>query len=232
LGGIGSLAEYVCVPEHALALKPANVTFEEAATIPSRATIALQGLRDKGQIQLGHHFLMNGAGGGVGTFAVQLAKYFGADVTGVDSTGKLDMLRSIGADYVVDYTQEDFTKSGQRYDLILDVAAHHSIFDYKRALRANGIYLMVGGSWTTTLQVLFLGPLISLVGSKKLGILPAKPSKDDLIFIKELVEAGQIIPIIDRCYPLPETAEAFRYLEAGHHRGKVVITVKQTCNAS
>ena len=223
--GWGGFAEYVCVPENALVLKPASMTFEEVAAVPLAAVTALQGLRDKGQIQPGQKVLINGASGGVGTFAVQIAKSFGAEVTGVCSTSKLDMMRSIGADHVIDYTQEDFTKNGQRYDLILAVAAYHSIFDYKRALSPKGIFVMVGGSMALMFQVLFLGPWISMTGSKKMGIVMAKPNKKDLVFMKELLEAGKVVPVIDRRYPLSEVAEALRYLEKGHARGKVVITV-------
>ena len=225
--GFGAFAEYVCVPENALALKPASMTFEEVAAVPSAAVIALQGLRDKRQIQPGQKVLINGAGGGVGTFAVQIAKSFGAEVTGVDSTRKLDMVRSIGADQVIDYTQEDFTKNGQRYDLILDVAAYRSIFDYKRALSPKGIYVLVGGSMAPIFQAVFLGPWISMTGSKKMGILMWKPNKkEDLVFMKELLEAGKVVPVIDRRYPLSEVAEALRYLEEGHAQGKVVITLE------
>lgn len=222
--GWGGFAEYVCARENALALKPASMTFEEAAAVPQAAVMALQGLRNKGQIQPGQKVLINGAGGGVGTFAVQIAKSFEAEVTGVDSTRKLDMLRSIGADQVIDYTQEDFTKSGQRYDLILDVAAYHSIFDYKRALSPKGIYVMVGGSSARIFQTIFLGPLISMTGSKKLGILAHKPNKG-LDFMKELFEAGKVVPVIDRRYPLSEVPEALRHFGEGHAKGKVVITV-------
>jgi NADPH:quinone reductase-like Zn-dependent oxidoreductase len=163
----------------------------------------------------------------VGTFAVQIAKYFGAEVTGVDSTMKLDMLRSIGADQVIDYTQEDYTKSGQRYELILDVVAYHSIFEYKRALSPKGIFVYVGGSTAAIFQALFLGPLISRTGSKKMGVVMWKPNKkEDLDFLKELYEAGKVVPVIDRRYPLSEVPEALRYLEEGHARGKVVITVE------
>ena len=221
----GGFAEYVCARENALALKPASMTFEEAAAVPQAAVLALQGLRDKGQIQSGQKVLINGAGGGVGTFAVQIAKSFGAEVTGVDSTGKLDMLRSIGADQVIDYTQEDFTKSGQCYDLILDVVAYRSIFDYKRALSPRGIYVFVGGSMAAFFQVVFLGPWISMTGSKKMGILMHKPNTSDLDFMKELFEAGKVVPVLDRRYPLSEVPEALRYLGEGHARGKVVITV-------
>ena len=225
--GFGAFAEYVSVPENALALKPASMTFEEAATYPQAAILALQNLRDKRPIEPGQKVFINGAGGGVGTFAVQLAKYFGAEVTGVDSTRKLDMMRSIGADQVIDYTQEDFTKNGQRYDLILDVVAYRSIFDYKRALSPKGIYVLVGGSTAAIFQTLFLGPLISMTGSKKMGIVMWKPNeKEDLVFLKELFEAGKVVPVIDRCYPLSEVPKAFRYLEEGHARGKVVITLE------
>ncbi len=223
--GWGGFAEYVCARENALALKSASMTFEEVAAVPQAAAMALQGLRDKGQIQPGQKVLINGAGGGVGTFAVQIAKSFEAEVTGVDSTRKLDMLRSIGADQVIDYTQEDFTKSGQRYDLILDVAAYHSIFDYKRALSPKGIYVMVGGSSARIFQTIFLGPLISMTGSKKLGILAHKPNKG-LDFMKELFEAGKVVPVIDRRYPLSEVPEALRHFGEGHAKGKLIINLE------
>jgi NADPH:quinone reductase-like Zn-dependent oxidoreductase len=224
--GFGAFAEYVCVPEDALALKPASTNFEEAAAVPSAAGVALLNLRAKCQIKPGQKVLINGAGGGMGTFAVQIAKSFGAEVTGVDSTRKLDMVRSIGADQVIDYTQEDFTKSGRRYDLILDVAAHRSIFDYKRALNLKGIYIFVGGSMAATFQAVFLGPWISMTGSKKMGIVMAYPKKEDLVSMTELLEAGTVVPVIDRRYPLSEVAEALRYLEEGHAQGKIVITVE------
>jgi NADPH:quinone reductase-like Zn-dependent oxidoreductase len=207
-------------------LKPASTTFEEAAAVPVAAVSALQGLRDKGQIQPGQKVLINGASGGVGTFAVQIAKSFGAEVTGVCSTRNLDMARSIGADQVIDYTQEDFTKSGQRYDLILAVNGYHPISDYKRALSPKGIYVMIGGSMAQMFQAMLLGPLISMTGSKKMGVLMAKPNKKDLVFMNELLEAGKVVPVIDRRYPLSEVAEAIRYLEEGHARGKAVITVE------
>ena len=237
--GYGAFAEYVCVPENALRLKPASMTFEEAAAVPSAGVVALQNLRgvgssslsfllsDKGHIQSGQKVLINGAGGGVGTFAVQIAKSFGAEVTGVDSTRKLDMLRSIGADHVIDYTQEDFTKSGQRYDFILEVVASRSIFDYKRALSPKGIYVMVGGSLAAILQGFLLGPLISMTGSKKMGSVMWKPNnQEDLAILEELFAAGKVAPVIDRRYPLSEVPEALRYLEEGHAKGKVVITVE------
>ena len=201
--------------------------FDEAAAVPQAAVLALQGLRYKGQIQPAQKVLINGAGGGVGTFAVQIAKSFGAEVTGVDSKEKLDMMRSVGADHVIDYKQEDFTKNGQSYDLILDVAAYRSIFDYKRALSPKGIFVMVGGSMALVFQLLFLGPWISVTGSKKMGILMHKPNKKDLNFMKELFETGKVVPVIDRRYPLSEVAEALRYLGEGHVQGKVVITLEE-----
>jgi NADPH:quinone reductase-like Zn-dependent oxidoreductase len=224
-GSWGGFAEYVCAQENAVMLKPARMTFEEAAAVPQAALLALQGLRDKGHIQPGQKVLMNGAGGGVGTFAVQIAKSFGAEVTGVDSTRKLDMLRSIGADQVIDYTQQDFTKNGQRYDLILDVVASRSIFDYKRALSPKGVCVVIGGSAAAFFQAMLLGSWISLTGRKKIGILIYRPNKD-LDFMKELLEAGKVVPVIDRRYPLSEVAEALRYFGEGHFKGKVVITLE------
>jgi NADPH:quinone reductase-like Zn-dependent oxidoreductase len=224
--GWGGFAEYVCVPENELALKPASITFEEAAAVPQAAVSALQGLRDEGQIQLGQKVLINGASGGVGTFAVQIAKSFGAEVTGVCSTRKLDMVRSIGADQVIDYTQEDFTKSGQLYDLIVATGGYHPISDYKRSLSPKGIYVMIGGSTAQKLQAFLLGPLISMTGSKKIRSLNGKPNQKDLVFMNELLEDGKVVPVIDRRYPLSEVAEAFRYFGEGHARGKVVITVE------
>jgi NADPH:quinone reductase-like Zn-dependent oxidoreductase len=222
--GRGGFSEYVCAREDALGLKPANISFEEASTIPESALVALQALRDKGQIQPGQKVLINGASGGIGTFAVQIARYYGAEVTGVCSTRNLDMVRSIGADHVIDYTQEDFTQSGQRYDLILATAGHRSIFDYRRALSPGGIYVATGGSMSQIFQAMLLGPCISMFGSKKLAGMTVKPNKD-LAFMKELVEAGKVKPVIDRRYSLSETAEALRYYGEGHARGKVVIVV-------
>jgi NADPH:quinone reductase-like Zn-dependent oxidoreductase len=220
LNELGGFAEYVCAPERLLALKPARMTFEQAAAVPLAAFTALQGLRDKGQIQPGQRVLINGASGGVGTFAVQIAKSYGTEVTGVCSTRNLDMVRSIGADYVIDYTQEDFTQTAQRYDLIFDAVGNRSVSDYKRALSSNGICSVAG---FTSLWRLFR---IVLLGGKKVGMMKtAKANKEDLVFIKELLETGKVVPVIDRCYPLAETAEAIRYLETGHARGKVVITV-------
>ena len=224
--GWGGFAEYVCASEDAFVLKPANMIFEEAAAIPVAALTALQGLRDKGQIQPGQKVLINGASGGVGTFAVQIAKSFRAEVTGVCSTSKLDMVRSIGADQVIDYTQEDFTKSGQLYDLILAVNGYHPISDYKHALSPRGIYVVTGGSMAQFFQAMLLGPWISMTGSKKMCSLMTQPNKKDLVFIKELLETGKVVPVIDRRYPLSEVPEAIRYLEEGHARGKVVITLE------
>jgi NADPH:quinone reductase-like Zn-dependent oxidoreductase len=225
--GWGGFAEYVCACENALALKPANSSFEEAATVPMAAVTALQGLRDKGQLQPGQKVLINGASGGVGTFAVQIAKSFEAEVTAVCSTGNLDMVRSIGADHVIDYTKEDFTQNGQRYDLILAANGYHSLSDYQRALSPKGIYVATGGSMAQIFQPMLLGLWISMTGSKKMGTLSAVSNPKDLVFMKELLETGKINPVIDRRYPLSEAAEALRYLEEGHARGKVVITVEQ-----
>ncbi len=224
--GFGGFAEYVSVPENALVLKPTNISFEEAAAVPQAALVALQGLRDKGHIQPGQKVLIHGASGGIGTFAVQLAKSFGAEVTAVCSTRNVDIVRSMGADHVIDYTQEDFTQNGQRYDLILAVNGYHSISDYKRALNPEGVYVMTGGSNAQMFQAMLLGPLISRTGRQKMGNSAHKPNKKDLMFMKELLEAGKVTPVIDRRYPLGETAEAIRYLEEGHARGKVVITVE------
>jgi NADPH:quinone reductase-like Zn-dependent oxidoreductase len=225
--GFGGFAEYVAVPEDALVLKPTTLSFEEAAAVPQAALVALQGLRDKGQIQPGQKVLVDGASGGVGTFAVQIAKAFGAEVTAVCSTRNVDMARSIGADHVIDYTREDFTQNGQQYDLILAVNGYHSIFDYKRALSPKGMYVMTGGSGALLFQVMLLGQLISRTGRQKMGNSSHKPNQKDLECMKELLEAGKVKPVIDRRYPLRETAEAIRYLEAGHAQGKVVITVDQ-----
>jgi NADPH:quinone reductase-like Zn-dependent oxidoreductase len=224
----GAFAEYVCAVEDKLALKPANISFEDAAAVPVAALTALQGLRDKGRIQPGHKVLVDGASGGVGTFAVQIAKSFGAEVTAVCSTRNVDTARSLGADHVIDYTREDFTQSGQRYDLILGANAYHSIFDYRRALSRNGIFVMVGGGWIQILQAMLLGPFLSRIGSKKMRFFIAKINTKDLDFLKDLLEAGKVVPVIDRRYPLSDVAEALRYLEEGHAQGKVVITVEHS----
>jgi NADPH:quinone reductase-like Zn-dependent oxidoreductase len=222
LNELGAFAEYVCAHEDALVLKPTRLTFEQAAAVPLAAFTALQGLRDKGQIKPGQNVLINGASGGVGTFGVQIAKSFGTEVTGVCSTRNLDMVRSIGADHMIDYSREDFAQNGQRYDLIFDAVGNRSVSDYRRALSPNGICSVAG---FTSLSRLFQ---IILLGGKKIGLMEtAKGNKKDLLFIKELLEAGKVVPVIDRCYPLREVAEAIRYLEAGHARGKVVIAVEQ-----
>lgn len=223
--GFGALAEYVAVPEIAVALKPANLTFEEAAAVPLAAVTALQGLRDQGQIQPGQKVLINGASGGVGTFAVQIAKALGAEVTAVCSTRNVDQARSIGADHVIDYTQDDFTQNGQRYDLILAANGYHPLSAYKRVLSPKGIYVMAGGSMLQMFQALLLGAWMSEKEGKKLGALTAKANQKDLLIIKELLEAGKVVPVIDKRYPLSEAAEALRYLGKGHARGKVVITM-------
>ncbi len=220
-GSYGGFAEYVCVDENRFVLKPVNLTFEEAAAVPMAALTALQGLRDKGQIQTRQKVLINGASGGVGTFAVQIAKMYGAEVTAVCSTTKMDFVRSIGADHVIDYTRKDVTKNGQQYNLILDIAAYRSILNYKRILSPNGIYVMAGGSMARIFQLMFM----SMTGTKNMNLMVANINQKDLLIIKELLEAGKIKPIIDKRYSLNETAEALRYLEEGHARGKVVITV-------
>ncbi|NIO28634.1 MAG: zinc-binding dehydrogenase [Candidatus Latescibacteria bacterium] len=223
--GHGGFAEYAAVPDNLLVLKSAGISFEEAAAVPVAAITALQGIR-KGQIQPGQKVLINGASGGVGTYAVQIAKSFGTEVTAVCSTTKLDMARSIGADFCIDYTKEDFTQSGQCYDLIVAANGYHSISDYKRALTPEGTLVVTGGSMAQVFQSMFLGPLISSIGSKKvmnMGV--AKPNKEDLTFLKELLESGKVKPILDRCYTLNEVPDALRYFGEGHARGKVVITV-------
>ena len=225
-GSIGGFAEYVCAAEHDLVLKPANVTFEEAAAIPIAALTALQGLRDKGGIQPEQKVLINGASGGVGTFAVQIAKSFGADVTAVCSARNLDMVRSIGADHVIDYARQDFSRDGQHYDLIIAVNGYRSILDYRRALGPRGTYVAIGGSISQIFQGMLVGPLLSRIGSKKMGFMGiAKSKKEDLVFLTELVEDGKVVPVVDRCYPLGAAAEAMRYLTEVHARGKVVLTI-------
>ena len=223
--GSGGFAEFACVTEKALALKPVNLSFEEAAAVPMAALTALQGLRDNGQIQPGQNVLIQGASGGVGTFAVQIAKNFGAEVTAVCSTRNLDQARSLGAEHLIDYTQEDFTKSRQLYDLILAANGYHSIFDYRGALKPNGIYVVAGGTLAQLMQGMLLGRMLSKTGGQRLGVLSAKVSQTDLNYVKELIEAGKVKPVIDRRYILKEAPEALRYLGEGHARGKVVITV-------
>jgi NADPH:quinone reductase-like Zn-dependent oxidoreductase len=221
----GAFAEYVCAAENKLALKPANLSFEAAAAVPIAAFTALQGLRDKGRIQPGQKVLIYGASGGVGTFAVQIAKAFGAEVTAVCSTRNLDVARSIGADHVIDYTKEDFAQNGQRYDLIIAANGYHPILGYRRSLGPSGVCVVLGGSMAQIFQGLLLGPLVSRIGSKKMGNMLAHSNQKDLVVMRELLEAGKVVPVIDRCYPLSEVAEAIRYLVQEHARGKVVITV-------
>jgi len=224
----GAFAEYVCVSESALVMKPEKVTFEQAAAIPVAALTALQGLRDKGKIQSGQKVLINGASGGVGTFAVQIAKSFGAEVTGVCSTRNVEMVRSIGADHVIDYTREDFAKGAERYDLILDCFAHHSLSALRRVLNPKGIYVGVGGPIGSMIGLLvdLVKPLmLSPFVSQKFVSFIAKLSKEDLTTMRELMEAGKVTPVIDRRYRLSEVPEAIRYLEEGHARGKVMITL-------
>ena len=222
----GGFAEYVCASGRILALKPADMTFEEAAAIPQAGVIALQGIRDKGQIQPGQKVLINGAGGGAGMFAIQLAKLYGAEVTGVDNTGKLDFMRSLGADHVIDYTREDFTKNGKQYDFILDLIAYRSALAYARALKPNGSYYAVGGSVATFLQFFLIGPWIRRASGKKVRLLAVQRNRKDLEYITELCKTGKIIPVIDKRYSLSEVPEALRYLGEGHAKGKVVITVE------
>lgn len=230
-GGWGGFAEYTCAGEHELTLKPAKLTFEQAAAVPQAGLLALQGLL-KGKIQQTlniqnrprQRVLINGASGGSGTFAVQIAKSFGAEVTGVCSTSKMDLVRSLGADHVIDYSQEDFTKNGQHYDLIIDAQGYHSIFDYRRALSPKGIYVMHGGCNASVNQVILLGPLISMLGTKKMRLLMHKANKD-MALMMELLDGGMVAPVIDRCYPLSETVEALRYFGERRTRGKLVITV-------
>jgi NADPH:quinone reductase-like Zn-dependent oxidoreductase len=229
-GSKGGFAEYTCAREDVVAPKPANLSFEAAAAVPIAALTALQGLRDRGQIQPGQKVLINGAAGGVGTFAVQLAKAFGAEVTAVCNGRNVEMVRSIGADHIIDYTQTDFTKNGQRYDLILAVNGYHSIFAYRRALAPRGRYVFVGAAKARLLRAVFqaivLGPVLSRMGSQHMGSMwIAKINQKDLVFVKELLEAGKVVPVIERSYPLPETAEAIRYLEGEHAKGKVVIAM-------
>ena len=223
-GRWGGFAEYVCAREKALALKPAGMSFEEAAAIPQAAMLAVQGLIDKGKIHTGQKLLINGAGGGVGTFGIQIAKLYGVEVTGVDSTDKLDMLRSMGFDHVIDYTKKDFTKNGVCYDLILDVKTNRSMFAYARALSRNGIYVTVGGSTGLLFQALLLGPLISLMSKKHIRLVALKTNKD-LDYMNKLFEAGKIKPVIDGPYKLDEVPEAFRVFGKGEQKGKIVITM-------
>jgi NADPH:quinone reductase-like Zn-dependent oxidoreductase len=224
--GFGAFADYACASEDAFAPKPTTLTFEEAATVPQAAVMALQGLRGKRQIRRGSEVLVNGAGGNVGPFAVQIAKSFGAEVTAVDSAGKLDMVRSLGADHTIDYAEEDFTKTGRRYDWILDVAANHSVFACMRALKPAGTYVVIPDSMTRLFEAMLLGPVISLFSRRTLGMLKWKPfKKQDVASLTDLIEAGKIEPVIDRRYELSDVGEALKYQEAGSTKGKLVIAL-------
>ena len=229
-GGVkGAFAEYVSVREDgALALKPDNVSFEQAASVPVAAITALQALSDKGSIQTGQKVLINGAAGGVGTFAVQIAKSYGAEVTGVCSTSNVELVRSIGADHVIDYTRADYTLGATRYDLIVDMVGNHSLLDNRRTLRRNGRFVLVGGpdgKWLGPLGGAVKAFFLSSFVSQDMGMLLAKLNSHDLGVLRDLVQAGKVTPVIDRTFTLSEVTDAIRYLEAGHARGKVVITV-------
>lgn len=221
--GFGGFAEYVAVREEALAPKPANLSFDEAAAVPQAAVTALQGLRDKGGIKPGQRVLISGASGGVGIFAVQIAKSFGAEVTGVCRARNGELLRSIGADRIIDYTQEDPTRD--RYDLVVTVAGSGSIFDYRRALLPRGAYVFIGGSGALLMQTMLFGPWLS-IGGRKMGNLASRPKQGDLVYVKELLEAGKVVPVIDRRFTLAETAEALRHYGRRHNRGKVVVVIR------
>jgi NADPH:quinone reductase-like Zn-dependent oxidoreductase len=223
-GSWGGFAEYVCAREKDLTLKPESMTFEEAAATPQAGLLALQAFQQKKGIKPGDTILINGGCGGVGTFAIQIAKAFGAEITAVDSTEKMDMMRTLGADYVIDYTKEDFTRNGKCYDLIIDVKSNRSIFDYKRALNSKGIYATVGGKTSSVLQLALLGHLIKKKENKVLTLVMHKPNKGMSMLCK-LFEAGKIKPIVDKCFQLSETSEAFRYFGEGHFKGKVLITL-------
>lgn len=225
--GFGAFAEYACVPAEILAHKPINLTFEQAASVPSAGVIALQSLRGENPIQAGEKILINGAGGSVGTFAIQLAKLWGAEVTAVDKASKLAMLRSIGADDVIDYAEQDFTKMGRRYDRIIELVGRRSIFDYRRALTDNGRYLLVGGTVSAIFQAFFVGAWISKRGRQQMGVFMLKVNKQDLSFMTELLEANNITPIIDKQYTFNELPQAIRHLESGSAQGKIVVSIAQ-----
>jgi NADPH:quinone reductase-like Zn-dependent oxidoreductase len=223
--GYGAFAEYAAAPERAWAHKPASVTFEEAATVPQAAILALQGLQGRGRIKPGDQVLVNGASGNVGPFAVQIAKAFGAEVTGVCSTGKMDLVRSIGADHVIDYTRENVTRRDQRYDWIVDVVGDRSILEWRRVLKAGGVYAMAGGRTARIFEAMLLGPLMRLIGNRKMGLLWWKPFKqEDVATLRELIETGRIKPVIDRVFPLNEVPQALRYLQEKRAVGKIVVT--------
>ena len=223
LSSMGGFAEYVCVRETALAQMPAGLTYDHAAALPQAGAIALQGIQDKGRVQPGHKVLINGAGGGSGMYAIQLAKLRGAEVTGVDNGEKLGFMRSLGADYVIDYTRDDFTTNGRTYDLILDVAAHRPAFAYQRSLTPGGRYLYVGGSVATLLQVLLIGPVIGRAADKKIRLLAVRLGAQRLAPLVELCQAGKVATVIDRRYPLSQVPQALQYLGEGHAKGKVVV---------
>ncbi|MEK3854124.1 NAD(P)-dependent alcohol dehydrogenase [Cytobacillus sp. FSL H8-0458] len=225
--GWGGFAEYVSVPEKALAIKPANLSFKEAAAVPMAGVTALQALRNKGNIQTGQKVLIYGASGGVGTFAVQIAKSLGAEVTGICSTRNLEILRTLGADHAIDYKKEDFAKRTEKYDLILAVNGYQPISAYKRALKSNGTYVLSGGSGAQYIQAMVMGPWISLTGFKKMSSMLQRQNQEDLIYMSELIEAGKVKPVIDRSFKLSEVDKAFRYFEEGHAQGKVVITITE-----
>lgn len=222
--GWGGFAEYVAVPENVLTRKPANITFEQAAAVPQSGLLALQGLIDVGHIKPGEKLLINGASGGSGTIAVQIAKTFGVEITGVCSTGKMEFVRSLGVDHVIDYTQEDFTRNDQQYDLIIDAQGHHSILDCRRALKPKGIYAIHGGSTSSINQFMFFGPLVSLFSGRTLKIMIHKANKG-LDAMCKYLESGNVVPVIDKCYPLSEIADALRYYGERRTKGKIVISV-------
>jgi len=226
-GYCGGFAEYVCTHGKTLMRKPAGLTFEQAAAIPQAGVIAFNGIVKKGQVQPGQSVLINGGGGSAGSFAIQLAKLHGAEVTGVDHTHKLDFMRALGADHVVDYTRDDYSRSGKQYDLILDLIAYRSITHSARALRPGGTYFCVGGSTRVLLHALLLGRVIRMTRNRNVRVLVVPQNREDLISVTELCETGAIAPAIDRVYPLRETAEAFRYIEEGRAKGKIVILVNR-----
>ena len=223
--GFGGFAQYVCVKEKSIALKPADMPFSDAAAIPHASMLAIQGLIDAGKLKPGQKLLINGAGGGVGSFGVQIAKDIGVEVTGVDGTEKLDMMRDLGFDHVIDYKQEDFTKNGQLYDLILDAKTNRPFFHYTRALSPGGAYVTVGGSMPLIFQMLIMAPFISMIRKKKMSIVTLKPNKD-LDYFNEIYQAGKIKPVIDGPYKLSETPEAFKLFGTGSHKGKIVISIE------
>ena len=225
--GRGGLAEYVCAPERMLAHKPGNISFELAAAVPMAAGVALQALRNKGQIQPGQKVAISGASGGVGTFAVQIAKAYGANVTAITSTKNLETARVIGANEVIDYTKEDFTANGHRYDLILAANGYHRLSHYRRVLTPTGKYVMTGGAGTQMFEAMLFGPFVSRTGEQQMGNLLYRPNKEDLTCLTELIEAGKVVPVVSKIFPLNEAAEAFRFYGAGHVQGKIVITINK-----